>query len=101
MGYAPLGQGRMDDLYDDPRLTAIAGKYSKTARQVTLRHQLQCGVVVIPKSVHKERLQENIAVFDFSLTDEEMQVLRSMDKNQPLIGNPLSPELVEMSTSWG
>ena len=100
MGYAPFGQGRMDDLYDDPRLTAIAGKYGKTARQVTLRYQLQCGVVVIPKSVHRERLQENIAVFDFSLTDEEMQQLRSLDKNTPLIGNPQSPALVEISAKW-
>ena len=100
MGYAPFGQGRMDDLYDDPRLKAIAKKYGKTARQVTLRYQLQCGVVVIPKSVHKERLQENILVFDFSLTDEEMQVLRSFDKNTPLIGNPQNPDLVEFSAKW-
>ena len=100
MGYAPFGQGRIDDLYEDPRLTAIAGKYGKTARQVALRHQLQCGVVVIPKSVHRERLQENIAVFDFSLTDEEMQQLRSLDKNTPLIGNPQNPALVEMSAKW-
>ena len=100
MGYAPFGQGRIDDLYDDPRLTAIAGKYGKTARQVALRYQLQCGVVVIPKSVHRERLQENIAVFDFSLTDEEMQQLRPLDKNTPLIGNPQNPALVEMSAKW-
>ena len=100
MGYAPFGQGRMDDLYDDPRLTAIAGRYGKTARQITLRYQLQCGVVVIPKSVHRERLQENIAVFDFTLTDEEMQQLRSLDKNTPLIGNPQNPALVEMSAKW-
>jgi diketogulonate reductase-like aldo/keto reductase len=99
-GYAPFGQGRMDDLYEDERLKAIAGKYGKTARQVTLRYQLQCGVVVIPKSVHKERLQENLSVFDFSLTDEEMQVLRSFDKNTPLIGNPQNPELVEFSAKW-
>ena len=100
MGYAPFGQGRMDDLYDDPRLTAIAGKYGKTARQVALRYQLQCGVVVIPKSVHRERLQENLSVFDFSLTDEEMKVLRSFDKNTPLIGNPQNPALVEFSAKW-
>jgi len=99
-GYAPFGQGRMDDLYEDERLKAIAGKYGKTARQVTLRYQLQCGVVVIPKSVHRERLQENLSVFDFSLTDEEMQVLRSFDKNTPLIGNPQNPELVEFSAKW-
>jgi len=99
-GYAPFGQGRMDDLYEDERLKAIAGKYGKTARQVTLRYQLQCGVVVIPKSVHRERLQENLDVFDFSLTGEEMQVLRSFDKNTPLIGNPQNPELVEFSAKW-
>jgi diketogulonate reductase-like aldo/keto reductase len=99
-GYAPFGQGRMDDLYEDERLKAIAGKYGKTARQVTLRYQLQCGIVVIPKSVHRERLQENLDVFDFSLTGEEMQVLRSFDKNTPLIGNPQNPELVEFSAKW-
>ena len=110
MGYAPFGQSRMDDLYmpvgseklkvESEKLAAIAEKYGKTARQVALRYQLQCGVVVIPKSVHRERLQENIAVFDFSLTDEEMQVLRLMDKNTPLIGNPQNPELVEFSAKW-
>ena len=110
MGYAPFGQSRMDDLYmpvgseklkvESEKLAAIAEKYGKTARQVTLRYQLQCGVVIIPKSVHKERLQENIGVFDFSLTDSEMQVLRSFDKNTPLIGNPQNPELVEFSAKW-
>lgn len=100
MGYAPFGQGRMDDIYEDERLKAIAAKYGKTARQVTLRYQLQCGVVIIPKSVHKERLQENIGVFDFSLTDAEMQVLRAFDKNSPLIGNPQNPALVEFSAKW-
>ena len=101
MGYAPFGQGRINDIYDDPALTAIARKHGKTTRQVALRYQLQLGIVVIPKTVSPDRLKENIDVFDFELTAGEMQTLSRMDKNQPLIGNPQNPALVESSAKWG
>lgn len=101
MGYAPFGQGRLDDLYTDPALTAIAQKHGKTTRQVALRYQLQLGIVVIPKTVSPDRLKENIDVFDFELTAGDMQTLSRMDKAHPLIGNPQNPALVESSAKWG
>ena len=101
MGYAPFGQGRLDDLYADPALAAIAQKHGKTSRQVALRYQLQLGIVIIPKTVSPDRLKENIDVFDFELTAGDMQTLSRMDKAQPLIGNPQNPALVESSAKWG
>ena len=101
MGYAPFGQGRLDDLYADPVLTAIAQKHGKTSRQVALRYQLQLGIVIIPKTVSPDRLRENIDIFDFELTPADMQTLSHMDKAQPLIGNPQNPALVESSAKWG
>ena len=124
MGYAPFGQGRIDDIYSDPALTAIAEKHGKTARQVTLRFMLQMGVVLIPKTTSRDRLRENIDIFDFELSAGEMQTLARMDKaaiereesefastsereqarpkvkGQPMIGNPQNPALVEMSAGW-
>ena len=100
MSYAPFGQGRMDELYEDPALKAVAAKYGKTARQVTLRYLLQSDVILIPKSVKADRLKENFDVFDFTLSAEDMAVLAAFDKNSPLIGRPENPELVEMAAKW-
>ena len=100
MSYAPFGQGRMDELYEDPALKAIAAKYGKTARQITLRYLLQNDVILIPKSVKQERLKENFDVFDFSLSADDMAMLAAFDKNSPLIGRPETPELVEMAAKW-
>ena len=91
-GYMPFGQGRMDEIFGDPALLGIASKYGKTPRQVTLRFQIQSGVCVIPKSVHRDRIKSNMEVFDFSLTEEEMSVLRGFDRHHPLTGDPETPE---------
>lgn len=66
---------------DDPKLVEIGEKYGKTAAQVILRYIIQLGAVPIPKSSNKKRILQNIDVFDFELTDEEMQVLDSFDCN--------------------
>lgn len=100
MGYAPFGQGKMDEIYSDEALCFIAGRYGKTPRQVALRFQIQSGVVVIPKTTHIERLKENLDVFDFELLDNEMEILRGFDKGTPLIGNPQNPDLVAASVNW-
>lgn len=100
-GYAPFGQGRMDEMYDHEALKNIAGRYGKTTRQVVLRYQVQSGVVVIPKTTHIERMKENLDIFDFSLLDNEMEILRSFDRATPMIGNPQNPSLVESSQNWG
>ncbi len=100
MAYAPLGQGKANAMYSEAEVVKLAEKYGKTPAQILLRRSIQDGVTVIPKSVHPERIAENINVFDFELTSEEMAALRSLDKAVPMIGNPEKPELVEMSLTW-
>ena len=100
MAYAPLGQGHANEMFEEEIVQELAQKYDKTPAQILLRRTIQDGVAVIPKSVHEERMEENINVFDFSLTDEEMSKLRELDKTQAMIGNPEAPELVEMSLEW-
>lgn len=94
IGYGPFVRDKMPQLYEDSRLTAIAAKYGKTPRQVTLRFLYQEGVALIPKSVHVERIAENFSIFDFSLTDDEMDVLRAFDRNTPLTGAVQDPSRV-------
>lgn len=91
-GYMPFGQGRANEMFEDPRILEIAAKYGKTPRQVALRYQIQCGVIVIPKSVNPERVRANADVFDFALSDQDMAALRSMDMEKPLTGDPETPE---------
>lgn len=92
--WAPFGEGR-GGLFQDPTLAAIGRKYGKTVAQVVLRWHLQRGVVVIPKSTHKERMQENLDVFDFALTDEEMVVIAGLDKKQSAFFSHQDPNMVE------
>ena len=80
---APLGQGKINEIYDDEVLQYIIDRYHKTVRQVVLRFQIQSGMVIIPKTTHIERMKENLEMFD-----NEMEILRALDKGQPLIGNP-------------
>lgn len=99
-GYAPFGQGLANEMFDNPVLKAIARKYGKTERQISLRFQIQMGVVVIPKTTHPDRMKENIDIFDFKLEETEMQQLMSLDKAAPLIGNSQDPKKVETAKSW-
>lgn len=100
MAYAPLGQGNRDEMYHEPAVLTLADKYSKTPAQILLRFLTQKGIAVIPRSSNPEHIRENIAVFDFSLTAKEMTLLSSLDKKEPLIGKPETPELVEFSLTW-
>lgn len=77
--WSPLMQGKVLDL---PEIKAIAEKYGKSTAQVILRWDLQKGVITIPKSIHKERIVSNANIFDFSMTDEEMKTLDSLDKGE-------------------
>lgn len=76
--WAPLGGGRYKP-FDDPMLQKIAAAHGKTVGQVILRWNVQRGVVVIPKSTHKERIEENIDIWDFTLAEEEMKRIASLD----------------------
>ncbi|WP_431837980.1 aldo/keto reductase [Cellulomonas sp. Y8] len=77
-GWGPLGQGR-DDLFTNPVLIEIAAAHGKSVAQTVLRWLLQRDVVVIPKSSRPERMRENLDVFDFALTDEQMAQIATLD----------------------
>ena len=94
--WAPLGGGRYKP-FDDPMLQKIAAAHGKTVGQVILRWNVQRGVVVIPKSIHKERIEENIDIWDFTLTEEEMKRIASLDMGyEGTAVKHFDPEFVRM-----
>ena len=98
--YAPLGQGRANEMFENDIVKEIAAGHGKTPAQVALRFLIQNGISVIPKSVHAGRIKENIDVFDFVLTDEEMTALSALDTAKPMIGSAESPETTEFAMTW-
>lgn len=92
--WAPFGEGR-GDLFENEILKKIGAKYGKTAAQVMLRWNIQRGVIVIPKSTHIERMEENFNIFDFFLSDEDMTVIAGMDKNESSFFSHSDPKMVE------
>ena len=98
--YAPLGQGRANEMFSEEAVKEIAAKYGKTPAQVLLRFLIQSDVAVIPKSVHEERIKENINIFDFELTADDMEKLIALDKKAPMIGTPEDPAKVEFAMTW-
>lgn len=92
--WAPFGEGR-GGTFDNPVIAGIAAKHGKTPAQVMLRWHIQRGVVVIPKSTHKARMEENFQVFDFSLTDEDMQTIAELDKDESAFFSHQDPAMVE------
>ena len=78
-------RGRVNDI---PEISAIAKKYGKNEVQVVLRWNLQKGVVTIPKSVHPERIKSNADIFDFILSDEDMQRIDALDRNYRIGPDP-------------
>ena len=100
MSYAPLGQSRANEMFDEKSVKELAAKYGKTPAQILLKANLQSGAVVIPKSVNFSRIKENIDIFDFELAQDEMSLLRALDKNAPMIGNAQSPEKTETAMGW-
>lgn len=97
--WAPLGGGRYSP-WNDEMLKSIAENHGKTIGQVILRWNVQRGVVVIPKSVHKERIEENFNIWDFVLTDEEMAKISALDMGyEGTAVKHFDPEFVKMCTS--
>lgn len=92
--WAPFGEGR-NNLFNNETLVEIGKKYGKTSAQVMLRWNIQRGVVVIPKSTHKERMEENINVFDFSLSNDDMEKIAQLDTNKSLFFSHSDPGMVE------
>ena len=81
MAWGPLGGQGVDGIVKSPLLAEIGTRYGKTASQVALRWLTQRGIVAIPKSTHRERMQQNIDIFDFELTDTEMQQIATMNQH--------------------
>jgi 2,5-diketo-D-gluconate reductase A len=93
--WGPLAEGR-NNLFADPTLSEIGARYGKSVAQVVLRWLVQRDVVVIPKSVRPERMAENIDVFDFALTADEMARIAAMDTGASLFFDHRDPTMVSM-----
>ena len=92
--WAPFGEGR-GGLFENETLQEIGNQYGKTTAQVMLRWNIQRGVVVIPKSTHYERMKENIDVFDFALTESDMEKISTLDKAESSFFSHYDPAIVE------
>ncbi len=92
--WAPFGEGR-GNTFENEVVRAIGGKYGKTNAQVMLRWNIQRGIVVIPKSTHYDRMVENFNVFDFELTEEEMNQIAALDKETSSFFSHQDPVMVE------
>lgn len=93
--WGPFAEGN-HGIFTHPVLTEIGKKYGKSAAQVALRWNVQRGVVVIPKSVHKERMEQNIDIWDFALSDEDMAQIAQMDIGHSEIVDHSDPGFVKM-----
>ena len=94
MAWGPFAEGR-NDFFTNETLRMIGRKYGKSVAQTALRFLIQCGVVVIPKSTHKERMIENFQIFDFSLSQEDMNEIAKLDKAESLFFSHYDPETVK------
>ena len=93
--WAPFAEGR-NSLFTNPTLSSIARAHDKSVAQVVLRWLIQRGVVVIPKSVRRDRMEENFDVFDFELADSDMAVVTTLEKGEPLFIDHRDPAAVDM-----
>ena len=93
--WAPFAEGR-GNLFGNPVLKGIGEKYGKSVAQVVLRWQIQRGIVCIPKSVKKERMEQNIQVFDFELSDGDMELIAALDTNCSAFFDHRDPAVIDM-----
>ena len=93
--WGPFAEGN-HGIFTHPVLTKIGQKYGKSAAQVALRWNVQRGVTVIPKSVHKERMEQNLAIWDFQLSDEDMAEIAGLDIGHSEIVDHSDPKFVQM-----
>lgn len=93
--WAPFGEGR-NDMFNNPVLKKIADKYQKSVAQVILRWLTQRGVVALAKSINPNRMQENFTIFDFKLSDDDMNTIKELDTKNSLFFNHQDPNTVDM-----
>ena len=94
MSWSPMARGE-NNFFNNEVLKSIGEKYNKSVAQVALRFLTQENVIVIPKSTHKERMKENFEIFDFELSKDYMDTLRSLDKGESIFVNHYDPEFVQ------
>lgn len=99
MSWGPLAEGR-NNFFTNPVLESIGKKYGKSVAQVALRWLTQRGIVIIPKSVHAERMQQNLDIYDFTLTYDDMAAIARLDTGKSLFFDHHAPEVVKMFMSW-
>lgn len=100
MSWGPFAEGR-NNFFGNETLVAVGAKYNKSVAQTALRYLIQRGVIVIPKSVRKERMQQNFDVFDFALSDEDMQRIRQLDLGHSLFFSHYDPQTVKWLCGYG
>ena len=93
--WAPFAEGR-GNLFDNPVLKCIGKKYGKSVAQIVLRWQIQRGIVCIPKSVRKERMVQNIQVFDFTLSQDDMELIAALDTERSAFFDHMDPAVIDM-----
>lgn len=96
--WGPFAEGRKD-FFANPVLVEIGRKYGKSSAQTALRFLIQSDVMVIPKSVHRDRMEQNFNVFDFNLDDSDMEAIRKLDEGESLFFSHYDPAVVEMLTN--
>lgn len=99
MAWAPLAEGR-NNFFTNPVLESIGNKYGKSVAQVALRWLLQRDVIIIPKSTHIERMEQNLDILDFSLTDDDMARIAALDTAKSLFFDHHDPEVTKMFMGW-
>ncbi len=99
MSWGPFAEGR-NNFFSTPLLAELGAKYGKSVAQVALRHLIQRGAIAIPKSVHAERMRQNLDVFDFELSEEDMKALVALDTGKSLFFDHHDPEVVKMFMGW-
>jgi len=92
--WGPFAEGK-NDIFHNELLAAIGKKYNKTIAQVVIRWLTQRGIVAIPKSVRKERMEENFNIFDFELSNEDMETIKTLDTNASLFFDHRDPKMVK------
>ncbi len=99
MAWAPLAEGR-NNFFTNPVLESIGKKYGKSVAQVALRWLLQRDVIIIPKSTHIERMEQNLDILDFALSDADMEEIARLDTGKSLFFDHHDPEVVKMFMGW-
>lgn len=99
MSWGPLAEGR-NNLFSNETLTKTGNSHGKSVAQIALRWLIQRGVIIIPKSVHIERMKQNLDIFDFELTDEEMAEIATLDTGKSLFFDHHDAETTKLFMSW-